>query len=126
MTEDDIALAHRLADAAGAAIRPYFRSGLAIDAKADASPVTQADRAAEAAMRAMLEAERPGDGIVGEEYGSVREGAERLVLEGAERTIAASRGRPLATNPAATPSRACAGLFCDILLVPRHAVGTSS
>ena len=65
----DIDLAHRLADAAGAAIRPLFRAAYAVESKADASPVTQADRAAEAAMRALLDAERPEDGVVGEEYG---------------------------------------------------------
>src|SRR3546814_5566143 len=47
----DLALANRLADAAGEAIRPLFRSNWAHEAKADASPVTEADRAAEAAMR---------------------------------------------------------------------------
>ncbi|HEU0067029.1 MAG TPA: inositol monophosphatase family protein [Sphingomonas sp.] len=65
----DIALAHRLADAAGAVIRPYFRRPAGLEMKADNSPVTLADREAEAAMRRLIEAERSGDGIVGEEYG---------------------------------------------------------
>src|SRR3546814_16769762 len=72
----DIALAHRLADAAGAAIRPLFRAAFAHEAKADASPVTEADRAAEAAMRRLLDAEAARDGIIGEEYGATRAGAE--------------------------------------------------
>jgi hypothetical protein len=55
----DLALAQRLADAAGAAIRPHFRSGLASERKEDASPVTLADRAAEQAMRAILKKPRP-------------------------------------------------------------------
>ncbi|MCQ4005358.1 hypothetical protein FK522_28935, partial [Klebsiella pneumoniae] len=71
----DLALAHRLAEAAGEAIRPYFRSEFGLEAKADASPVTLADRAAETAIRAILESERPYEGIVGEEYGSTRERA---------------------------------------------------
>ena len=54
MTDDDIALARALADAAGATIRPFFRAGVVTETKADASPVTQADRAAEAAMRRLL------------------------------------------------------------------------
>ena len=62
--EADIALAHRLADAAGAAIRPLFRSAYSYEAKADASPVTEADRAAEGAMRRLLDAEAPRDGLV--------------------------------------------------------------
>ena len=66
----DIALARRLADAAGAVIRPYFRREQGLEYKADHSPVTLADREAEAAMRRLIEAERSGDGIVGEEYGT--------------------------------------------------------
>jgi histidinol phosphatase-like enzyme (inositol monophosphatase family) len=65
----DIALAHRLADAAGAVIRPYFRADAGVRMKDDQSPVTLADTEAEAAMRRILDAERSGDGIVGEEYG---------------------------------------------------------
>jgi histidinol phosphatase-like enzyme (inositol monophosphatase family) len=65
----DIALAQRLAEVAGAAIRPYFRGEHGAELKEDRSPVTLADRAAEAAMRRLLDAERSGDGIVGEEYG---------------------------------------------------------
>ena len=96
MTEHDIALAERLADAAGAAIRPLFRARYEVERKADASPVTQADRAAEAAMRAILEAERPADGIVGEEYGVVREGAERVWgLDPIDGTRSFSAGRPI-------------------------------
>ncbi|MET0588006.1 MAG: histidinol phosphate phosphatase, partial [Novosphingobium sp.] len=55
--EADIALARRLADAAGETIRPHFRSGLESERKGDASPVTIADRAAEEAMRRILKAE---------------------------------------------------------------------
>jgi inositol-phosphate phosphatase/L-galactose 1-phosphate phosphatase/histidinol-phosphatase len=96
MNEQDIDLARRLADAAGAAIRPFFRARFDTESKADDSPVTQADRAAEAAMRAILEAERPGDGIVGEEYGGVREGAERQwVLDPIDGTRSFIAGRPI-------------------------------
>ncbi len=96
MTEDDIALAGRLADAAGAAIRPLFRARYTVETKADASPVTEADRAAEAAMRAILEAERPQDGIVGEEYGVTREGADRRwVLDPIDGTRSFVTGRPI-------------------------------
>ena len=70
VADDDIAFAERLADAAGAAIRPYFRSAHGLETKADKSPVTLADRAAEQAMRALIEEERPDDGIVGEEFGT--------------------------------------------------------
>ncbi|MFN4025749.1 MAG: inositol monophosphatase family protein [Hyphomonas sp.] len=68
----DIALARRLADAAWGAIRPHFRNLSAIDGKAgdklDFDPVTEADRAAERAMREIVAAERPHEGVTGEEF----------------------------------------------------------
>ncbi|MEQ1725416.1 MAG: inositol monophosphatase family protein [Sphingopyxis sp.] len=93
---DDIALAHVLADAAGAAIRPYFRGDIGLEHKDDASPVTRADRAAEAAMRRILAAERPRDGIIGEEYGVEREGAARTwVLDPIDGTTSFVAGRAI-------------------------------
>src|SRR5690349_17083 len=71
-----VAFAARLADAAGAAIRPYFRTQVAVDAKPDQTPVTEADRAAEAAMRQLVAAEHPGHGVIGEELGRIRDDAE--------------------------------------------------
>ena len=69
------AVAHQMADAARAAILPHFRSSaLQADNKADEryfDPVTVADRASEAAMRAILARARPKDGILGEEFGAV-------------------------------------------------------
>src|SRR6056297_1752355 len=65
------ALAHRLADAGGAAALSHFRAtGLATDDKggeAGFDPVTVADRAAERAIRRILDAERPDDRVLGEE-----------------------------------------------------------
>jgi inositol-phosphate phosphatase/L-galactose 1-phosphate phosphatase/histidinol-phosphatase len=77
-TVDDslVAFAVRLADAAGAAIRSYFRTQVVVDAKPDQTPVTEADRAAEAVMRQLVAAEHPGHGIIGEELGRSREDAE--------------------------------------------------
>jgi inositol-phosphate phosphatase/L-galactose 1-phosphate phosphatase/histidinol-phosphatase len=96
MTEADLALIERLADAAGEAIRPFFRARFTIETKADDSPVTQADRAAEAAIRTILEAERPQDGIIGEEYGAVRgEAARQWVIDPIDGTRAFLAGRPL-------------------------------
>ncbi|MES2498322.1 MAG: histidinol-phosphatase [Pseudomonadota bacterium] len=96
MTDQDIILANRLAEAAGEAIRPFFRARFERETKADASPVTEADRAAEAAMRRIINAERPGDGIIGEEYGREREDAARIwVLDPIDGTRAFVAGRPL-------------------------------
>lgn len=94
--EDDIALAGRLADAAGAAIRPYFRTAIDSERKGDASPVTIADREAEQAMRAILAAERPEDGIIGEEFGNDRSGAQRQwVLDPIDGTAGFLAGRAI-------------------------------
>jgi len=94
--QNDIALAKRLADAAGGAIRPLFRGDWQAEQKEDHSAVTEADRAAEAAMRSLLETERATDGIIGEEYGSVREDAARQwVLDPIDGTQSFVAGRPI-------------------------------
>ncbi|TSB01924.1 inositol monophosphatase family protein [Sphingorhabdus contaminans] len=96
MKSDDILLANRLADAAGEAIRPFFRSGFAHEAKEDASPVTEADRAAEAAIRRILDAECPRDGIIGEEYGEKPGTSGRTwVLDPIDGTVSFMAGRPI-------------------------------
>ncbi len=95
-TDRDLDLANRLADAAGAAIRPLFRGTWTEERKPDRSFVTEADRAAEAAMRAIIEAERPDDGIIGEEYGTRNEGAGRQwVLDPIDGTTSFIAGRPI-------------------------------
>jgi histidinol phosphatase-like enzyme (inositol monophosphatase family) len=96
MTDKDLALALRLADAAGAAIRPLFRGAWNEERKADRSFVTEADRAAEAAMRALIETTFPADGIIGEEYGTRNEGAGRQwVLDPIDGTTSFIAGRPI-------------------------------
>jgi len=89
-------LAHRLADAAGAAIRPHFRTRVAITDKPDNSPVTIADQNAEAAMRQLLAAECPEHGIHGEELGVERPDAEWVwVLDPIDGTKAFISGLPM-------------------------------
>ena len=93
---NDREFAEALAEAAGAAIRPYFRSATPVESKADASPVTAADRAAEAAMRSLIAEHRPNDGVIGEEYGEDRPDAERVwVLDPIDGTRAFIAGRAL-------------------------------
>ena len=75
MTIEDLrTTAHAVADAARAAVLPYFRSaGLTADNKlsdGDFDPVTEGDRATERAMRDVLAHMRPEDAILGEEYGA--------------------------------------------------------
>jgi histidinol phosphatase-like enzyme (inositol monophosphatase family) len=66
-----------LAAKSGDLIRPYFgQPGLAVELKADQTPVTLADRGAEELMRGMIAKKFPGHGIIGEEFGSQNPGAE--------------------------------------------------
>ncbi|NQW00862.1 MAG: histidinol phosphate phosphatase [Rhodospirillales bacterium] len=82
------------------AVRPvsmgYFRSGLGIESKADDSPVTLADRAAETVMRRMLEVAVPEHGIIGEEHGTKDADADFVwVLDPIDGTQTFATGKPL-------------------------------
>jgi len=91
-----LALAHALADVAAAESMRHFRTPLDIITKADDSPVTLADRAAETAMRAILGAQRPADGIYGEEHGPERLDADHIwVLDPIDGTRSFITGSPL-------------------------------
>ncbi len=91
-----VAFANRLADASGAVIRRYFRRPVEVDRKSDDSPVTEADREAERAMRALIEEAFPGHGIMGEEHGDAHAGAELVwVLDPIDGTQAFITGRPV-------------------------------
>jgi inositol-phosphate phosphatase / L-galactose 1-phosphate phosphatase / histidinol-phosphatase len=91
-----VALAGELADASGAVIRRWFRQKIAVDDKPDTSPVTIADREAEAVIRERIEARFPGHGIIGEEHGRVRTDAEFVwVLDPIDGTKSFISGIPL-------------------------------
>ena len=69
--QDDLALAHALADLADAiTLDRYQAQDLVITNKPDNTPVTDADRAVETAIREALATHRQTDGLVGEEFGS--------------------------------------------------------
>ncbi len=90
-----VAAACAAADVAGAVIRPFFRSGIAADLKADRSPVTIADRTAELVIRAVLTERFPDHGVMGEEFGIERPEAQfRWVLDPIDGTRAFITGRP--------------------------------
>lgn len=73
---------HHLARLSAEIIRPYFRSDMDVDLKADQSPVTLADTESEAAMRRAIETTWPDHGILGEEYGHHRpEAAYQWILD---------------------------------------------
>ena len=94
--QDDLALALRLADAADAVTLPRFRAAdLRVTTKPDRSPVTDADTAAEEALRALITAERPADAVLGEEGGGEVTDVGRLwVLDPIDGTKNFSRGMP--------------------------------
>jgi len=91
-----VALAERLADAAGNVLRRYFRQPLPITHKADESPVTQADREAETRMRELIAIDFPDHGILGEEHGPDRADAEYVwVIDPVDGTKAFISGVPV-------------------------------
>ncbi|MBB6173234.1 histidinol-phosphatase [Nocardiopsis mwathae] len=68
--DDDLRLAHVLADAADDISLKHFRAlDLKVDTKPDLTPVTEADRAVEDALRGVLSRARPRDAVIGEEFG---------------------------------------------------------
>jgi histidinol-phosphatase len=93
---DDLALALALADVADAVTAPRFRAAdLAVSTKPDLTPVTEADTACEEALRARLAVERPGDAVLGEEYGSTGSSAREWILDPIDGTKNYVRGVPV-------------------------------
>ncbi len=96
---DFTAFVDRLAAAASDAVLPFFRTSLSVENKsrggAGFDPVTAADRAGEQAMRALIRANFPEHGIVGEEFGNERTDAEYVwVLDPIDGTKSFISGMP--------------------------------
>lgn len=98
VTDAMVSAAHHAADASGEIIRRYFRasrSALGASFKADESPVTLADREAEAAVRAVLAEAFPNHSILGEEGGStVKDSPYTWIIDPIDGTRAFIAGRP--------------------------------
>ncbi len=93
---DYVAVATQLADVARPIARRYFRSDIAVETKADASPVTRADREIETALRQILEETLPEHGIVGEELGGDIDGIGPFwILDPIDGTKAFATGTPV-------------------------------
>jgi histidinol phosphatase-like enzyme (inositol monophosphatase family) len=86
-----------LAEKSGDFIRPFFADpALAVELKADQTPVTPADRGAEELMRRLIRKKFPGHGIIGEEFGPENENAEFVwVLDPVDGTKAFITACPL-------------------------------
>lgn len=79
---DDLALALELADAADAiTIARFGAADLRVESKPDLTPVSDADRAVEEAVRDLLGQRRPHDAVSGEEFGAQGSGARRWVID---------------------------------------------
>lgn len=93
---DDLRLALLLADSADRVTMARYQAlDLEVETKPDLTPVTDADRAAEQAMRSMLERSRPRDAVLGEELGSTGNAGRRWVLDPIDGTKNFVRGVPV-------------------------------
>ncbi len=89
--------ARELASCSAKVIKPYYgRRDLRVESKSDKSPVTEADRKAEEAMRRLIRQRYPSHGILGEEFGQEREDAEYVwVLDPIDGTVSFANHCPL-------------------------------
>jgi histidinol-phosphatase len=93
---DDLALALELADLADPITLGRYRADdLLVETKPDLTPVTEADRAVEQAIRERLAGARPGDAVVGEEYGQTAAGERRWIVDPIDGTKNYVRGIPV-------------------------------
>ena len=94
--DERVAPAAELARLTGMVALRHYRSHLTVETKADGSPVTIADRAAETAARAWVQSRFPEDGVLGEELGEERPGAaRRWIIDPIDGTKSFVRGTPL-------------------------------
>jgi histidinol-phosphatase len=94
--DDDLRLAHVLADAVERVTLTRFRADdLVVDAKPDLTPVTDADRDAEQHIRAQLKRTRPRDAVEGEEFDPTGRGPRRWIIDPIDGTKNFVRGVPV-------------------------------
>ncbi len=80
--EELTGIARRAAAIAGEIVMPLYNEGVTVELKADGTPVTEADRRAEEAMRELFARETPAFGVLGEELGeSPGDGRHRWVID---------------------------------------------
>jgi histidinol-phosphatase len=96
----DLRFAHELADLAEAITLARFRAGdLQVETKPDLTPVSEADRAAEEAIRAHVAASGRGERVLGEEYGEDLSngsgGGARWIVDPIDGTKSYVRGIPV-------------------------------
>ena len=92
---EEVAVAIRAARAAGEIAMKYYRGGFDVTIKADRTPVTQADREAEQAIKGVLGAAFPGHGFLGEELGEEGPRDRRWIIDPIDGTRNFIRGVPI-------------------------------
>lgn len=96
MASADLTFALRLADLADEQSMAFFkRADLVVDEKADRSPVSEADRVVERVLREELIETRPGEAILGEEFGSEGSGDLLWIIDPIDGTRNYVRGIPV-------------------------------
>jgi len=91
---EDLELVQKLADVADGISLRYFAAGaVPTQTKADGSPVTQADREVEQAIRDQVKASRPGDLVIGEELGGHGSASRRWIVDPIDGTANFAAGR---------------------------------
>jgi histidinol-phosphatase len=94
--DDDLRLAHVLADAVERVTTARFRADdLVVESKPDLTPVTDADRAAEELIRLQLKRTRPRDVVQGEEFDTTGHGSRRWIVDPIDGTKNFVRGVPV-------------------------------
>ena len=94
--DDDLRLAHVLADAAERVTLPRFRAqDLVVEAKPDLTLVSDADRSAEEVIRGQLGRTRPRDAVIGEEFESTGHARRRWIIDPIDGTHNYVRGVPV-------------------------------
>jgi len=121
---DDLRLAHVLADAADAATMARFKAlDLKVETKPDLTPVSEADKAAEELIRGQLGRARPRDAVLGEEYGSHGGGPRRWIIDPIDGTKNYVRGVPVWATLIALADRSEVGDEVVVGMVSAPALG---
>src|SRR5436190_17692779 len=91
----DLQLALELADISDRITLRSFRGSFTVRTKADRTPVSEVDEAVEKAIRERLNRERPGDAIIGEEFGPAGDSSRRWIIDPIDATKNYIRGIPV-------------------------------
>ena len=91
----DLQLALELADISDRLTLRSFRGSFSVRTKADRTPVSEVDEAVEKAIRERLSRERPGDAIIGEEFGQAGDSERRWIIDPIDATKNYIRGIPV-------------------------------